>query len=384
MSRSDRLATRVRGSKAGVAAALVILFLVGLVAGFYAARLAGPAATTTVTLRSTVTRSLTVTRTVTVTSTKPYYPVTLVDALGRVVTIPRPPRRVVSLAPSITEIIFSLGRGGLLVGVDSSSNYPPVLARLEKEGRVKVVGSYWNPDVEKIAALHPDVVFASAAVPSQRGLGRKLSSLGITVVYLRAGGCRDLGDVLHDIYIAARALDAYQAYTRLALNITRTVTMVEERLAEAHAKPVKVMVLLSPPQYGLWVAGGGTFIDYVVGAAGGVNVFHGLNGWVKVSREQVLKAAPQVIIVATMATPQQAGRIIREVLGDPVLSKTPAARNRRVYVLSGEADDVLCRPGPRIGVAVEMLAAILHPGVVKPPRVEGIYSARLLAATARG
>ena len=384
MTRFHVLGRCVRGAQSWVAVALVILFLVGLAAGYYAALYTRPAATvtqsTTVTVTGYRTVTRTVTHTVTVTRGKPYYPVTLVDALGRVVTIAKPPRRIVSLAPSITEIIFSLGRGGLLVGVDSSSNYPPTLLRLEKEGRVRVVGSYWSPDVEKIAALKPDIVFASAAVPSHRGLGRKLESMGITVVYLKAGGCRDLSDVLHDMYIVARALDAYKAYFSLALNITRTIGAVEARLAEAHVKPVRVMVLLSPPQYGLWVAGGGTFIDYVVSHAGAVNVFHGLNGWVKVSKEQVLSAKPEAIILATMATPQQARKLLEELLSNPVLSATPAVKTGRVYVLTGEADDILCRPGPRIALAVEMVASLLHPGVVKAPPVKGIYSAALVEA----
>ena len=139
--------------------------------------------TTVVTVTSQVTVVASTTTTVPVVTTKTItitpHRVTVVDALGRIVELHEVPKRVVSLAPSITEILWALGLGSYVVGVDEYSNYPQEVVELVKEGKITTVGGYWNPDIEKIVMLKPDLVLADAGVQPQVRLLDKFNELGL-------------------------------------------------------------------------------------------------------------------------------------------------------------------------------------------------------------
>lgn len=316
--------------------------------------------TTTTTAERTITISTTTPVTVTKTTTVKT-PVAIVDALGRIVEFNKTPRRVVSLAPSITEILFTLGLGDSVVGVDKYSNYPPEVVKLVEEGRIKVIGGYWNPDLEKILELKPDLVLASAGVPSHLQLLEKFNELGLRVVYLKAGSAQNVYDVYRDIRLVAKIFGVEQHAEEVISRIEEEISSVSSKLAEVNATPVKVLILLGPPTWGLWTAGGGTFIDYVIGAAGGVNIAGRYSGWVQLSYEDIVSADPDVIIITAMGVNPR--DVLSEIAGTP-LNQTSAFRNGNIYVFTGEADDLLSRPGPRIGDAVVLVAKTLHPDVL--------------------
>ncbi len=358
----------------------VVLFVVGVFVGYFAGVVSGGATVTstvtvtsvrTVTLSSvlttTLTKTTTLTRTTTLTATSTVTAsrVVVVDALGRSVVFSRPPRRVVSLAPSITEILFALGCGGRVVGVDSYSNYPPSLLVLEREGRVKVVGSYWKPDLEKIVALHPDVVFADAGVPSQVALAGRLASAGIRVVFLYASKAKDLTDIVRDIMVVATVMGVRDRGVRLVESIKSAINSVVERVSRLPRN--RTLVLLGSPKYGVWAAGGGTFIDYVLRAAGGVNVAGRLHGWAYLSYSQLASMNPSVVIISAMAGSAKSARAILEAWAKTPLGRSRAFVNGTVCVFYGPADDVLVRPGPRIAIAVRLVAWVLHPNAVSAP-----------------
>ncbi len=339
-----------------------------------------PATTPTATVTSVGTVTVTSTSTVTVTSTKTVTQVatvtktvekvekelSVVDALGRVVRIKSTPKRVVTLAPSITEIVFALGCGDRVVGVDSFSNYPPELTKLVKEGRIAVVGGYWKPDIEKIVALHPDVVFADAGVPSHMTLARRLEAMGVKVIFLHGGGSSSVYDVYRDIMIVAKVLGVEEEGKRLVEEIEKELEAVS-KLVAGEPKP-KVLVLFGTPKWGVYAAGGGTFIDYVVRQAGGINVASRLHGWVQLSYEQVLEMNPTVVIVSAMASTRGDAAKVLQAWASTPLNKTLAFTRGTVCIFYGMADDVLSRPGPRIGIAVQLVASVLHPEAVSIPK----------------
>lgn len=309
--------------------------------------------TTIVTSPTTITRTTTIPVTITYTT-----PVTIVDALGREVLFTKPPKRVVSLAPSITEILFASGLDDYVVGVDKYSNYPPKVVELVEKGVIKVVGGYWNPDIEKIVELKPDLVLASAGVPSHVQLLSKFKELGIRVVYLKASSAQNIYDVFYDIRLVAHIFKVDDKAEEVVSSIEAKIENITSTLAKANTTPVKVLILLGPPSWGLWTSGSGTFIDYVIKTAGGVNIAGNYHGWVQLSYEDIVSANPDVIIVTVMGlNPKD---VLSELAKTP-LNETNAFKKGNVYVLTGEADDILTRPGPRVGEAVELVAKILHP-----------------------
>jgi len=323
--------------------------------------------TVTKTVTHTATEVHTITKTAFHTTTiavTRVYPVEIVDALNRTVTIGSEPKRVVSLAPSITEILFALGLGEKVVGVDQYSNYPPEVVKLREEGKIAVVGGYWNPDMEKILALKPDLVIASASVPSHVAIGEKLEKdYGIRVLFLKSGGAVTISDVFTDIWIVATVFGVEDRALELVLAISRDVENIVRELHVTTAGFRKVMILLGPPSWGYWTTGSGTFIDELITLAGGINVFSDKSGYIQVSKEDIIERNPEILIVTVMGGIEDAKKVYEEIVGDEALSKTDAVKSGRVYILVGEANDIVCRPGPRIVKALNILVRILHPEI---------------------
>ena len=304
--------------------------------------------------------TLTITSIVNKTVTKTLIYKVVYDALGRLITFNRTPERIVCLAPSITEIVFALGLGDKVVGVDDYSNYPQEVNELVKEGRIQRVGGYWTPDFEKIAELKPDLVLASVS-PHAKMLD-KFRELGLNVIFLKSNTARNAYDIYQDIMLVASIFNVEDKARKLIDDIQSTIDNVIQTLAKANATPVKTLIILGPPSWGLWTTGGDTFIDYVITTSGGVNIASKYSGWVKLDYEEVLAQDPEVIIVSIMGTREDAEKIFNDIANSP-LNQTTAFKNERVYVFIGEADDVLMRPGPRISTAIKMLSQVLHPEV---------------------
>ncbi len=350
--------------------ALVLGIVVGVLAVVAFSAAAGwPIGTVvTETTTATVVEERTVTYTVeetrvfekTVTRVQHIVRLEVVDAAGRVVEVGKPPERVVSLAPSITEIVCALDACSLLVGVDAYSNYPPEVAEAVKEGRIAVVGGYFNPDLERILALDPDVVFASAAVPAHRQLEK---ILGSRVVFLRAGSAQTLEDIYHDIMLVATVLNLTDKGEELIKEISERITAIEKTLEEANAAQIPILVILGTPEYGVWAAGGGTFIDAVIAVAGGSNAASRLHGWVMLSPEDLAAMSVDLVIAAVMASNTTTAEKILEAWTNALAELNYS----RLCVAWGPANDVLVRPGPRVADAVELVAWLLHPELVEKP-----------------
>ncbi|MET1101808.1 MAG: ABC transporter substrate-binding protein [Pyrodictiaceae archaeon] len=324
--------------------------------------------TRTTTITKTLTKEIPITKTmtsiITTTRLKPMTIKVVVDALGNRLEFTSPPKRVVSLAPSITEELCSLGLCDKLVGVDQFSNYPEEVIEAVKKGRIVIVGGYWNPDVEKIVKLKPDLVLADAGVPNHAIIAKKLREEGIKVLFLLSSRSRSIDDIASDIMRIATVFGVEDKAMKLLDEIRTRIHAVSAELVSHNVTKPKTLVVFGSPKWGIYAAGGGTFIDYVIRVAGGVNVAAKYYGWPMLSSEDIVSMNPSVVIIAHASGKP---KTILSAWMNTSLAETTAFKTGRVCVVTGPANDALLRPGPRIADSVEIVASILHPELFKVP-----------------
>lgn len=267
------------------------------------------------------------------------------DAVGREVSVPDRPRRIVSMAPNLTEILFAIGLGGSVVGVTDFCDHPPEARALPR------IGGFVNPSLETIAALAPDLVLATAD-GNRRADVEALAALGIAVY---TTDTRSLDQVEGTIREIGRIAGAAQRAAALAAGIAARRARVADRVRGR--EPVSVFVALD--RRPLVSAAGGTFVGELVAVAGGRNVAAGSAvAYPVFSLERLLEADPEAIVDAAgdgPATPAEARRRWEELPGAASLR---AVRRGRILA-PGMGDFFL--PGPRIVESLETLARWLHP-----------------------
>jgi len=263
------------------------------------------------------------------------------DMLGRAVRIPDTPMRIVSLAPSITEIIFALEQGHRLRGVTRFSDYPTSAQALPK------VGSYVQLDLERIVSLRPDLCIA-VKDGNPKAVVARLESLGIPVF---AVDPRDLNAVLETIATLGGLLDAQNAADALVLDLEKRIQAVVQRRERPSRRPtVFFQIGLSP----IVSVGTDTFIHELIVLAGGVNLAAGPVPYPRFSREEVVAMAPDLIIITSMA---------REGIFETIRSEwqrwknMPAASNDGIVLVDSNLFD---RASPRLVDGLERLADIIH------------------------
>ncbi len=271
---------------------------------------------------------------------------TVTDDYGNEVTITGIPERIISLAPSNTEILFALDLGDRVVGATDYCNYPPEVEQIEK------VGGYSTPNVEKILSLNPDLVVA--AFGNTEEVHRHLTDLGLTVISLNP---ESVEDVFTDIELVGEATGTKVEVEALTAEMRARIEAVKSKTATTTARPRTVHVVWYDP---LWVSGGDTVQAELVEMAGGENAFPELEGHSTVPLETFITTNPEVIIVNEGTGMGEAGRnlIYDYFLTEPRLQDLDAVKNGRVYLIDS---DIIDRPGPRIVDALELLAADIHP-----------------------
>jgi iron complex transport system substrate-binding protein len=264
-------------------------------------------------------------------------PVIFEDDLGRTVTIEQVPQRIVSVAPSNTEILFALGLEERIVGVTKSCNYPEVALDKPK------VGGFAPFDLERVVALEPDLVLA-ADIHEEVGIPA-LEEVGITVFALAP---KTVDEVLDSIALVGEITGKSEEAARLVASLEKRIKAITDKtqpLTEEE-RPGTLYVVWHDP---LWVAGSGTFAHDLIIKAGGENIAYDIDGWAMIDLETVIARDPEVII----ATHGAVG--IKDVAA---LAVTRAAIEGRIYVVE---EDPFVRPGPRLVDALEKLARLLHP-----------------------
>ena len=255
-----------------------------------------------------------------------------------------PPARVVSLAPSATEIVYALGAGARLVGVCGQCDRPAEVARVPR------VGGYLAPSVEATLAVRPDLVIAVPS-PGNREAVRAIERAGVRVLVVRD---RTLDDLWASIPALAEALGVPADGDRLVTDLRRRLDGVRARLAGIMPRRVLVVVDHNP----LVVVGGGTLQDELITIAGGTNVVRDVgSAWPTITLELVVARAPEVIVDAGMGGEDAGAGLFAG------LTTVPAVREGRIVRLR---DDAFFRAGPRVADAAATLADAIHPGVLAP------------------
>jgi len=268
------------------------------------------------------------------------------DQLGREIRVPDDPKRIIALAPSITEIIFALGQQGRLKGTTQFSNYPVEAAKLPK------VGSYVRLDLERIVALNPDLCIAIKD-GNPKAIIDRLQSLNIPVFAVNP---RNLESMMQTIQKIGSILNASQKANTLVKDMRSRIQQVDALVSRTDRRPrVFIQIGISP----IISAGRNTFIHELVVRAGGINVAAGNSAYPHFSREQVFALAPDVLIITSMA---RSGAFEKAKADWNRLSHMPAVREKRIYTVNS---DVFDRPSPRLLDALEILTRLLHPKLFK-------------------
>jgi len=263
----------------------------------------------------------------------------------------QPPRRIISLIPAATEMLFAVGAGAHVVAVSSYDRYPPEVTRLP------TVGALIDPNVERILSLKPDLVVVYA---SQTDLKRQLARADIAVYEYKHAGLADVTETIRAL--GERTGNGTQA-NAVAGRIEHELADIRSRV-QALPKPRTLLVFGREPASlrGLYASGGVGFLNDMLETAGGVNVFAGVKlQSVQASTEQVLAARPDVIL-ETRASNESfpIGQRGSEMDAWKTLPSVPAVKNGRVFFLS---DDRIVVPGPRVAEGTLLIAKTLHPGV---------------------
>jgi len=273
-----------------------------------------------------------------------FQPGTYTDDMGRAVAIDQVPQRIVSFGPNITEILFALGLEEKVVGVSDYCDYPEA-AKLKPK-----VGDAYNPSLERIVELEPDLVLTV----KQEQLNRELDALGIEFMVLDP---EDIDGILGDIELVGEITGTKKRAEELIKDMQDSISQVIALMEDAPKVSVFFIIDATDPTLP-WTAGTGSFIDALITMAGGENVAgEAVGAWVPFSLEQVVSSDPEVIIIQTMI----AGipTISKEELDEhPVWGEMTAVRQGKVYIIDG---DLVSRPGPRIVQGLEEMAKIIHP-----------------------
>lgn len=267
---------------------------------------------------------------------------TVEDQTGRTVQVPDNPKRIISLMPSLTEMVFALGQGERIIAVTRYSNTPPAVRKLPK------VGSYVHLDLERIVAFKPDLCLAYRD-GNPKFVIDKLEALGIPVY---AFDPRSLEGIMDSISRLGAIVHAEARAAAQVAAMEKRLDKIEARAAGFARKPRVFFQIDASP---IVSAGSNTFIHKLITRAGGVNLAAGDTPYPRYSWEDVLLMAPDVVIVTSMA-----GGYTEEQLKAGWLKwpQVPAVRNSRIYVVSADQFD---RPTERLLDGLEKMMEILHP-----------------------
>jgi iron complex transport system substrate-binding protein len=264
------------------------------------------------------------------------------------------PQRIISLAPSNTQILFAIGVGNRVVGVTDYDHQPYNFTAWIEAGNMTSIGGFSTPNKEVIASLNPDLILATpvndADVASLRNLGYKVLVLNPNSV----------DGVLADITMVGQATGATQNATALVNSINNQISDIEAKIAAANLpKPTVYYEVWNNP---LMSAGSTSFINDVISKAGGINIFENeTQQYPTVSSETVVQKNPDVIMLPTdMANPGDTPFYgsVDQVKARPGWSGISAVQNNRIVIVDG---DLFAEAGPRIAQNIAVAAAAFYP-----------------------
>ena len=269
---------------------------------------------------------------------------TFKDALGRTVTLKTPPKRIVSMAPSLTEILYYLGLEDRIAGVTQFSYYPPEAARKPN------VGSYINLNAERIVSLNPDLAIGTKDGNKPTTV-RLLEQAGIPVYIVNP---RNIEDVISTIYAIGELCGVGKRAKELSTRLGTRVNRIWAKTMSLKKPLVFLQINIKP----IMTVNKNTFHHDVIRLAGGDNMTSDEPiTYPRISIEEVMRKGPDVIIISSM---ERGGSFERARKGWMKWSSIPAVKERRVHLINS---DLLDRPSPRIVKGLETMARLIHPEV---------------------
>jgi len=275
------------------------------------------------------------------------YPINVTDDFGYNVTI-NSSNKIVSLAPSNTEILFAVGAGIRVVGVTDYCDYPPEVRNISK------IGGFANVNIEAVVNLTPDLVLAAYGNGEQTI--NQLRNLNLTVVALNP---KNTEDIIKNILLVGNITENDANASMIAENMRqeiKNITDVTNNLLENQKAKVLYIVWDAP----LYAAGNDTYADDLIKKAGGINIAKS-SGWPVMSLESVIAENPQIIITSSMGA--GASEAMRDrIMNNTVLAQTDAVRDGRVYAVSDP--NIIERAGPRITQGLKELYEYIAPKIL--------------------
>jgi iron complex transport system substrate-binding protein len=279
------------------------------------------------------------------------------------------PKRIVSLSPSNTEILFAVGAGPKVVGVTDYCNYPHELkARIEAEELTRV-GGYWNPSIETIMALKPDLVLVSTAKCTVKTneckincsrrceltikVAAQLRRLGLNVLTL---GPHSMNDVLDNILLVGNATGNAAEASKFVENLRQRIDTIVKKSKASPLRPKVYFEVWNDPYMSV---SSGTWIGDLINLAGGANIFgKAVSEWPIIDAEDIIQRNPDIIAFPVIPGVPRFWGSFENVKKRSGWEHIKAVRNGNLYEIPR---DYISRPGPRLVEALEMLEKIIHP-----------------------
>ena len=273
--------------------------------------------------------------------------IVVTDSAGNEFTLEQPAERIVSLAPSNTEILFALGAGAQVVARDTFSDFPAEATAITDIG-----GGFGELDMETVLALDPDLILAADISPPEQIAA--LEELGLPVFLL--GNPVTLDGLMSNLRTVGLLTGRQDAAETLVADLERRVEAVLAATSDIEDVPLVFYELDSTDPSAPWTSGEGTFVDTIITMAGGENLGRVLeDAWAQISIEELIEQDPDVIVLGDAVW---GGITVEAVAARSGWENLTAVREDRVYPFD---DNLVSRPGPRMVDGLEEIARLLHP-----------------------
>ena len=280
-----------------------------------------------------------------VSSNEVNYPLTIIDITETAVTIPQEPQRIISIAPSNTEILFALGLEDKIVGITNYCNFPEETKNIEK------IGETFPLNLEKIVSLKPDLILAYAG---QLNEIPRLRELGLKVIVIEP---LNLQETLKSIQMVATVGGIPEKGNILVENLSQRVDQIKTEVSNLEITK-KPKVFIGGIYETIWTPGEGTLFNELISLAGGINIAAGFSGWTKISPEFIVKEDPDIIIIPIGAmNPGDELKIKENIYQRPGWSNLSAVKTQKIFIVN---EDLFFRPGPRLVDGLERLYKIFY------------------------
>ncbi len=266
----------------------------------------------------------------------------IIDQTGEKIELPREPQRVITLAPGLTEMVFSLHAEDKLVGTTSYSNYPEAAQKIPR------VGSYVQLDLERIVASKPDLCIAIKDGNPRRAVDA-IKALGIPVFAINP---RSIEQIMDAFVLLGDILGASKRAEELVSDMKHRLILVKETVASNQARPRVFFQIADIP---IVSAGKDSYIDSLITLAGGSNIAGSKTEYPRYSWENIMLLQPEIVLISSMAGGKSPELLKASWQRWPEI---PAVKNNRIYVVNA---DLFNRPSARLITGLEILAKILHP-----------------------